>query len=660
VTHAFITVVIPFASARARSVNLALEALGNPTHAGITNALDQSEFVHFMSITVAEKQGETTTHLVLEASADGSARAACARLAKTLEPQILDVLRETGLTIPQDLGAFLETHRIDITPGWFSSSGAVFCGTPGMSVSRIKNEARFASFIGNWLAQNRNSQPALETLERARNAILENVDLKWACIADPVPLLGNKPALTKTLRSLLTSPVVYLLWPWLLPPLLSAVAQLLWGRSIAGAIRDACVAFGLEILLTLVGIWLVYQRLRRLEEADAPRDEEPSAADVEQIMARENRVMQNHLGGSSIVKPGFVRRLLLRVVFFAVGAVSMYASRPGFLSDIGTIHFARWIVLPGTDKLLFLSNYDGSWESYLEDFIARAHKALSAIWSNTQDFPRTKNLVTGGASDGERFKRWARRYQRPTRCWYSAYPSLKTSRIRTNAAIRHGFVSASTEEEAARWLNDLGFPAGAALSLESEDIPTLIFGGLSPLRHAHCLIVELAAQPNDCRGWLSAIAPRLSYGDREPGGSALVAGFSATGLKKLGLDESALATFPVAFQQGMTAPARSRALQDTDENAPEHWCWGGPGKACDAIVLVYARNPTALQTQVQSCIAELRRFGHRDLHHIALAPLPEKNNLIREPFGFVDGMSPHPRHEQGRRQTQCTAHPRAG
>jgi hypothetical protein len=49
-----------------------------------------------------------------------------------------------------------------------------------------------------------------------------------------------------------------------------------------------------------------------------------------------------------------------------------------------SIHFARWVILPRTDKLLFLSNYDGGWERYLEDFIARAHAGLTAIWSNTR------------------------------------------------------------------------------------------------------------------------------------------------------------------------------------------------------------------------------------------------------------------------------------
>ena len=52
----------------------------------------------------------------------------------------------------------------------------------------------------------------------------------------------------------------------------------------------------------------------------------------------------------------------------------------------------------------------------------------------------------------------------------------------------------------------------------------------------------------------------------------LVAAFTADGLRKLGLDAAALATFPNAFEQGMCAPARAHALGDDNT---EQWWWGG-------------------------------------------------------------------------------------
>jgi deferrochelatase/peroxidase EfeB len=638
VTHAFVTVAIPFASERVQAVNKFLRALGNPARADIAAALDTAAFVHFMSITVAHTDGESSAHLVLEASADGNARGACARLARTIGPRIEGVLQVAALKVTQPLDAYLEKHRLDVGAGWFSTPGVLFLGTPGMSVRRIKDEERLASWIGDWLERNRNPEPALQKLKRLRDDIFEIVELKWAFVAEPVPLLGEQPQSSAALRPLVVSLFRELLWPLLVPPLLAAiVSKALLGRSYWHAFRDAIWAFGLEMLLATISLCIAYCWLRRHEKTDAHEDEEPSDEKVAEIMAGENIVMQNHLGGASILKPGCVRRIILRLVFWVIGAWTTYGGRPSFLSGIGTIHFARWVILPRTDAMLFLSNYDGSWESYLEDFIARAHAGLSAIWSNTRNFPKTKNLVEEGASDGERFKRWARRYQSPTHFWFSAYPNLKNSRIRTNAAIRYGFATAKTEAAAAQWLNHLGFPSAP---LESELIPTLVFGGLSPLRHAHCLIVELAGKPSDCRHWLGELARDLSYGDRVPCDFAVVAGFSASGLRKLGLEESALATFPVAFQQGMAAPWRSRALHDTDTNAPKYWRWGGPGNESDTIILLYARDPDVLHEKLQQRIDEIGRSGHRIIHRIALATLPQKGGPpVREPFGFIDGIS---------------------
>ena len=642
-THAFVTVTIPFASERAQDVNNLLSTLGNPAQGAIAAALDEGAFVHFMSIVVVHKEGEPQAHLVLDASADGYAQAACARLAGTIGDKICEVLQAAGLTVPgQDLGAYLEKYRRNVGPGWFSTPGILFAGTPGMSVPRIKAEAQLASWIRDWLERNRNPEPALEKLQRLRDEIFKMPDYKWAFVAEPVPLLGKTPRLSAAVRPLLVSLVRYLLWPLFLLPVVAAIVSLwLFRRSIVHAFLDALLVFGLEIALAGIGLGIAYRWLRRQEEADAPRDEEPNAKDVAEIMASENIVTQNYLAGASTVKPGRMRRMVLRLVFWAVGALATYAARPGFLSNIGTIHFARWFTLPRTDTLLFLSNYDGSWESYLEDFIARAHAGLSAIWSNTRDFPKTSNLVLGGAEDGERFKRWARRQQSPTRFWFSAYPKLDTTSIRTNAAISHGFASATTEKAAAQWLHNLGFPTPAGAPFESELIPTLVFGGLSPLKHAYCLILELAdGSPGNCRDWLREIEADLSYGDRVPSESAIIAGFSATGLRKLGLDGAALASFPAAFQHGMAAPWRARALGDAGANAPTYWWWGGPNKKSDAIVLIYAKDDEKkLQTEVQERIEQLTRYGLRVIHRIALTPLPDGDLPVREPFGFIDGIS---------------------
>jgi hypothetical protein len=55
------------------------------------------------------------------------------------------------------------------------------------------------------------------------------------------------------------------------------------------------------------------------------------------------------------------------------------------------------------------------------------------------------------------------------------------------------------------------------------------------------------------RTW-SMMTEELSYGDRREADSALLVGYSQSGLRKLGLTDTQILTFPVAFQDGCSSP----------------------------------------------------------------------------------------------------------
>ncbi len=74
--------------------------------------------------------------------------------------------------------------------------------------------------------------------------------------------------------------------------------------------------------------------------------------------------------------------------------------------------------------LMFLSNYDGSWETYLDDFIATLYKGVVAIWAGGVGFPRPL--------DGPSFKSWARTRMSVWHAWYRAYPTLTVANIDNN------------------------------------------------------------------------------------------------------------------------------------------------------------------------------------------------------------------------------------
>ncbi|HEY0371349.1 MAG TPA: hypothetical protein VGD79_05080, partial [Thermoanaerobaculia bacterium] len=101
------------------------------------------------------------------------------------------------------------------------------------------------------------------------------------------------------------------------------------------------------------------------------------------------------------------------------------------------------------------SNFDGSWENYLDDFIDKASKGLTGIWGGTIGFPRAHYLLFGGATNGSRFKAIARNKQVPPRVWYNAYPALTVDAIANNSAIRRDLFATLDADAARLWLHRL-------------------------------------------------------------------------------------------------------------------------------------------------------------------------------------------------------------
>ena len=183
------------------------------------------------------------------------------------------------------------------------------------------------------------------------------------------------------------------------------------------------------------------------------RSSAASARDFSRVRIVEDVAIQNALSHCAVVKAGIVRRAALRFVFWAIRQrVAIVDRHVGSLGGIASIHFARWVPLDGGDRLLFLSDYDGSWESYLAEFVDRASAGLSSIWSNTLDFPETWLLVFKGARDEERFKKWTRAKQIETPIWYSAYPDRTIANIHNDLRIAQLLAIDKPPRDDSAWL----------------------------------------------------------------------------------------------------------------------------------------------------------------------------------------------------------------
>jgi hypothetical protein len=155
---------------------------------------------------------------------------------------------------------------------------------------------------------------------------------------------------------------------------------------------------------------------------------------------------QNHLASLTCVKPGRLRNWLLRAILFVVNLNAYYRFNRGDLRGIPTILSARWVLIDGDRRLLFLDNFSGAWDSYLNEFIDMgAVKGLNAVWTNTfvkgaggkrYSFPETEYHLWRGAQAERPFKAYVRKSQIETLAWYSAYHTLSIININTNTDIR--------------------------------------------------------------------------------------------------------------------------------------------------------------------------------------------------------------------------------
>lgn len=166
--------------------------------------------------------------------------------------------------------------------------------------------------------------------------------------------------------------------------------------------------------------------------------------------------MTNQYTAFGQVRPGgFARRLTIAALWL-INFASPLLYPAGHLARVRTIHFARWVFLDGKRRALFASNYDGSYESYMDDFVNKVSFGLNLAFSQALNWPRTHFLLWGGAEYEQDFKNYQRRHTLPTEVWYKAYPGLTLVDIDRNTRIRQGLERRSmTDTEIRQWLAEI-------------------------------------------------------------------------------------------------------------------------------------------------------------------------------------------------------------
>lgn len=203
-------------------------------------------------------------------------------------------------------------------------------------------------------------------------------------------------------------------------------------------------------VLAFLPIWLFL--LRRHETTDVAPDIWPTNEWRETLAAQEDHGVQNPFTSAGYIKPGPFRRYTGIFIQWGTNFLTRHIFNHANLIGVKTIHFAQWVFIDDKKRLFFTSNYDGSLENYMDDFVDKIAWALNTSFSHGVDYPKTNWLVLDGAHDEQVFKRFNLMHQLVAPFWYAAYQGLTALNIDNNAEIRAGLYGAMDDAAALAWL----------------------------------------------------------------------------------------------------------------------------------------------------------------------------------------------------------------
>jgi hypothetical protein len=401
-----LTIVAPVREGAEHDVESLLATMGDGVANGSVIDFGALEGVHFARLMLVPDDTDRSgarlpASLILLSDFDVTADAHLEQLVKTAGAGIDRVF---GACVGYPDGEPDGRDRLEFLRRHVVREAARYVNTSGRTVRQIRQESALRDAIEAWLDDPEHNWEGRDPGD-VRRAVREfaTQDPRLASAVEP----AERPALAARLREkahLVAVPVVSLLF--------------------------------VPVLLVVGPFWALLLRLH--EKRDEAPHVKPDEERVQLLAALEDHVVQNPFTAIGHIKPSRFRRLTLAVVLFYLDYAARHFFNRGDLAGVKTIHFARWVFIDGKRRMFFASNYDGSLESYMDDFIDKVAWGLNLVFSNGVGYPRTSWLVHGGARDELAFKDYLRVHQVPTVVWYSAYEQLTALNIQQNERIRAG------------------------------------------------------------------------------------------------------------------------------------------------------------------------------------------------------------------------------
>ena len=355
-----LTVVTKIKQGQAKALDDLLSGIGNNLKNNQLIRFQRMRELHFASWIILNNDPSYPPYLVLETSYDGDLESHLDQLIEHGQAALDQAYRlcegypAGGAADAAHIKLYLKEHSVQ--------SRVFFPAFPGLSLASIRNAIatrkvaeRFLDKLGKQLSLNRLSEAQIQA---------------------------------KLVHHFVRHPLV-------MPVLSDPTQKQLRLRVILNAVLLAIPAL---LFLPFAAILLVIERIQEIRERGVPN---PPHRPLDDRIFRDPVCAENHLTTLVKIKPG--RRLLLKILLNVYWLLGKTVFLLGSIGSIQTVHFARWLLIDGDQRLLFLSNHDGSWSSYLGDFSDQGW-GVTSIWGHTEAFPPAKWVFWGGCQEYRRLR----------------------------------------------------------------------------------------------------------------------------------------------------------------------------------------------------------------------------------------------------------------
>lgn len=395
------------------SLNKLLHEGGNPLWSNSFFPLEKINSVHFARWIIAPATDKFKASVIYSANVDGTVEQHFKDLVEHLT-EGLDAILSHCEGYPHADQLNNET-RLRFLQQHFLKTPTFYVGAPNRTVEQIRNEEKLHVSLQHFIKENKGNW---KTKKEAYAAIKDHVknDSQWDWARKNYHLPKQRP-----LMMILAILLILALLPFLILAIL-------------------CIHIFYEIPSKPYGKTI----------------NEIPIEDMARLQKNEDIIYQNQLSQVFETKSG-LRKLMLRFLLWVTnyGAKNWFVK--GELFGTPTIHFARWVFIDGGKRFVFFSNFDGTYDGYLGDFVDNNGWGLNAIYGAAVGYPRTKFMFGGGSYNFQEFLGWGRITQVSTPVWYSAYPwnSLPEVVKRTEIRVKLFQKESLNENEINELLQDI-------------------------------------------------------------------------------------------------------------------------------------------------------------------------------------------------------------